>query len=139
MSGIAAQRGLRIEFNAFVHRHEIAWELGMAALAVLVAVVASGCGGSTPAEDSPILPFVGPTAGPTAAAPTPLPVESRGGGTVGTFYKPPRWDGVSDVNCSDFDTHAHAQSFFAGTNGSKTNDPYGLDGDHDGNPCETLP
>lgn len=29
----------RREFNAFVHRHEVAWELGMAALAVLYVVV----------------------------------------------------------------------------------------------------
>jgi micrococcal nuclease len=57
----------------------------------------------------------------------------------GSFYKPPGWDGVSDVNCKDFDTRAHAQSFFVGTHGSRSNDPYGLDGDHDGKACETLP
>ena len=45
----------------------------------------------------------------------------------------------SDVNCPDFDTHAHAQSFFKGTGGTTSNDPYGLDRDHDGIACETLP
>jgi micrococcal nuclease len=57
---------------------------------------------------------------------------------TGSFYRPPGWDGTSDVNCKDFDTHAHAQSFFKGTGGSTTNDPYALDGDHDGTACETL-
>lgn len=56
-----------------------------------------------------------------------------------SFYKAPGWDGYSDVNCSDFDTHAHAQSFFIGTGGTPTNDPYRLDGDHDGQACESLP
>lgn len=66
-----------------------------------------------------------------------------GGGTRPTappsFYKPPGWDGHSDVDCSDFDTHAHAQSFFIGTGGSTSNDQYGLDGDSDGQACESLP
>lgn len=52
---------------------------------------------------------------------------------------PPGWDGVSDVDCKDFDTRADAASFFRGTGGSTSNDPYGMDGDHDGNACETLP
>jgi hypothetical protein len=72
-----------------------------------------------------------PTAKPNSTPrPTPKPA---------SYYKPPGWDGYSDVNCSDFDTHAHAQSFFKGTGGSPSNDPYGLDGDHDGVACETLP
>jgi hypothetical protein len=72
-----------------------------------------------------------PTAKPKATPrPTPKPA---------SYYKPPGWDGYSDVNCSDFDTHAHAQSFFKGTGGSPSNDPFGLDGDHDGVACETLP
>jgi len=57
----------------------------------------------------------------------------------GNYYKPPGWDGSSDVDCGDFDSHEHAQSFFIGTGGSTTNDPYRLDQDHDGNACETLP
>jgi hypothetical protein len=55
------------------------------------------------------------------------------------FYRPPGWDGVSDVDCSDFKTHAQAQSFFVGTGGSRTNDPYRPDSDHDGQACESLP
>jgi hypothetical protein len=70
-----------------------------------------------------------PTPRPTAK-PTPRPA---------SFYKPPGWDGSSDVNCPDFDTQAHAESFFKGTGGTTTNDPYGLDHDHDGIACETLP
>lgn len=35
----ATQRDARAEFNAFVARHEIAWELGMAALAVAFVIV----------------------------------------------------------------------------------------------------
>ena len=64
------------------------------------------------------------------------------GGTTtpaGSFYKPPGWDGHSDVDCPDFQTHAQAQSFFVGTGGSRTNDPYRLDADHDGLACESLP
>ena len=67
---------------------------------------------------------------PVSIAPTAKPAN---------FYTPPGWDGSSDVNCPAFDTHAHAVSFFKGTGGTTTNDPYGLDRDHDGNPCETLP
>ena len=56
-----------------------------------------------------------------------------------SYYKPRGWDGYSDVNCSDFDTHAHAQSFFKGTGGTRSNDPYGLDRDSDGIACESMP
>jgi hypothetical protein len=73
------------------------------------------------------------------ATPTPLATERKATPQSGSYYKPPGWDGASDVNCKDFDTHAHAQSFFKGTGGSASNDPYGLDGDHDGTACETLP
>jgi micrococcal nuclease len=55
------------------------------------------------------------------------------------YYRPPGWDGHSDVDCGDFDTHAHAQSFFKGTGGTTTNDPYRLDADSDGLACESLP
>ena len=75
---------------------------------------------------------------PTAAIPgvTPRPKTTT---KLTAFYKPPGWDGSSDVDCPDFDTHAHAQSFFRGTHGSTTYDPYRLDRDHDGIACETLP
>jgi hypothetical protein len=78
-------------------------------------------------------PAVKATAKPKPKAtrkPTPKPA---------SFYKPRGWNGSSDVNCPQFDTHAHAQSFFKGTGGSRSNDPYGLDRDHDGIACETLP
>jgi hypothetical protein len=74
-----------------------------------------------------------PTKRPQA---TPKPTKKPGSGS---FYRPPGWDGYSDVDCPDFDTHAHAQSFFVGTGGSRANDPYRLDADHDGLACESLP
>ena len=55
------------------------------------------------------------------------------------YYTPKGWDGYSDVDCKDFKTRKQAVSFFKGTGGSKTNDPFGLDSEHDGKPCETLP
>ncbi len=72
-----------------------------------------------------------PTKKPKA---TPKPTKKPGTG----YYRPPGWDGSSDVGCKDFDTYAHAQSFFKGTGGSKTKDPYKLDPDHDGLACEGL-
>jgi hypothetical protein len=66
--------------------------------------------------------------------PTPRPTAKPA-----SYFKPAGWDGSSDVDCPDFDTHAHAQSFFKGTGGTTTNDPYRLDRDHDGIACETLP
>jgi hypothetical protein len=44
----------------------------------------------------------------------------------------------ADVNCSDFSTQAQAQSFFL-NNGGPSSDPDGLDADHDGIACESLP
>jgi len=76
------------------------------------------------------------TPGPTNA---PSRTKSPGAGGGSGYYTPPGWDGVSDVDCADFDTHAHAQSFFIGTGGSRTYDPYRLDGDSDGIACESLP
>ena len=110
----------------------------------VIVVIAAGCS-STDAPNE----FVNTgTSAPTARA-TPLATEAAPATTpkprakatakAGAYYRPPGWDGSSDVNCSDFDTHAHAESFFKGTGGSKTNDPYGLDRDHDGIACETLP
>ena len=90
----------------------------------------------------------GPADAPTQAArpivqtsptATPLAVEPQTTPQSASYYKPPGWDGVSDVDCKDFDTHAHAQSFFNSTGGSRSNDPYGMDGDHDAKACETLP
>lgn len=126
------------------------------ALAALLVVTA--CGG-TSSPPNPLVEIPGTTLSPTAtpsAAPTPLATEPVATATVTptaaptavltaapttttAFYKPPGWDGVSDLDCGDFDTHAHAQSFFVGTGGTTSNDPYHLDQNHDGNACESLP
>jgi hypothetical protein len=108
---------------------------GRYVLASIILLVVVGCSGPGGAEPVTSVPLVVPR-----ATPTPLAVESTpAGGGGGSFYKPRGWDGVSDVNCKDFDTHKHAQGIFEGTRGSRSNDPYGLDGDHDGIACETLP
>jgi len=52
----------------------------------------------------------------------------------GTPNKP-----ISEINCSDFATHAAAQRWFDQRGGSPSNDVAGLDGDHDGLACESLP
>jgi hypothetical protein len=103
------------------------------AVAGLFGLGAAGCSEGVSGEPTDIAPLA-----PRATS-TPLAVEptERGGG--GSFYKPSGWNGVSDVDCDDFDTHSHAQDFFIGTRGSMTNDPYGLDRNHDGISCETLP
>jgi hypothetical protein len=46
---------------------------------------------------------------------------------------------ISEINCSDFSTHAAAQAWFDQHGGSPGNDVAGLDGDHDGLACESLP
>jgi hypothetical protein len=46
---------------------------------------------------------------------------------------------ISEINCSDFPTHAAAQKWFDQHGGSASNDVAGLDGDHDGLACESLP
>ena len=44
-----------------------------------------------------------------------------------------------DYNCSDFSTHSEAQACFSSCGGSSTYNWSGMDGDHDGEPCESLP
>ena len=101
--------------------------------ATTVTPTATPSAAPTPLATEPVVTStITPTASPTAvlsAAPT----------TTAAFYKPAGWDGVSDLDCGDFDTHAHAQSFFVGTGGTTSNDPYRLDQNHDGNACESLP
>jgi hypothetical protein len=46
---------------------------------------------------------------------------------------------ISEVNCSDFPTHAAAQQWFVRHGGSASNDVAGLDGNHDGIACSSLP
>ena len=130
----------------------------------LLALVVAGCSSEQPAA----LPTqVARLVAPPNATPTPLATQPPGFASItptatpkatpkptpratprptpkptakpASYYKPPGWDGYSDVNCPDFDTHAHAQSFFKGTGGTTSNDPYGLDRNHDGIACETLP
>jgi Excalibur calcium-binding domain len=69
-----------------------------------------------------------PTPAPTATAPS-SPAPSSGGPN-----KP-----ISEINCSDFSTHDAAQQWFTAHGGSSSNDVAGLDGDHDGVACESLP
>jgi excalibur calcium-binding domain-containing protein len=64
-----------------------------------------------------------PAAKPTTEAPAP-----SGGPNQPT----------SEINCSDFATHAAAQQWFNRHGGSANNDVAGLDGDHDGLACESL-
>lgn len=44
-----------------------------------------------------------------------------------------------DYNCSDFSTHSEAQACFSSCGGSTTFNWSGMDGDHDGQACESLP
>jgi len=109
-----------------------------AAIALAIALAVAACGGGS--EPTPT-PTEQPTAQPTATpVPTPTPTPSPTPAPTPTpdYYTPPGWNGQDDVNCADFDTYKHAQSFFKGTGGTKTNDPYGLDVDHDGLACEGL-
>lgn len=46
---------------------------------------------------------------------------------------------ISEVNCSDFPTHAAAQRWFRQHGGSRSNDVAGLDGNANGLACESLP
>ncbi len=62
--------------------------------------------------------------------PKPTPHQSTGPST-GSCSGP-------DKDCGDFATHAQAQAFFLSCGGPGS-DPHGLDRDHDGDACETLP
>jgi hypothetical protein len=67
-------------------------------------------------------------------APTPAPAQPAPSSAPRGPDKP-----VSEVNCSDFSTHAAAEQWFTAHGGSASNDVAGLDGDHDGQACESLP
>lgn len=112
--------------------------LGLA-VAAAIAISASACGGVGLGEPSPSGQNVASDSPLIVEETTPEPVPARSAVIPeGDYYKPPGWDG-SDVNCSAFDTRAHAQSFFEGTGGSRFRDDFGLDGDHDEVACEQLP
>jgi hypothetical protein len=53
--------------------------------------------------------------------------------------QPPHAIAAAGVNCSDFANQAAAQKFFDSHGGSPSNDVEGLDRDHDGIACESLP
>jgi hypothetical protein len=61
------------------------------------------------------------------------------GGQGGTGGGDGGGGGSLDKNCSDFSTQAEAQSWFDSHGGSASNDVAGLDTDHDGVACESLP
>jgi hypothetical protein len=107
----------------------------LVAIAATLSIAFGACGSSAATTD-----IQATTELPTVTA---LPVEDTTPTATAklsvNYFKPPGWDGTSDVDCTDFDTRANAQSFFKGTRGSKSNDPYRLDQDHDGLACETLP
>lgn len=52
--------------------------------------------------------------------------------------EPTIFPAVADRECSDFATQAEAQAFFE-TQGGPALDPHGLDANHDGQACESLP
>ncbi len=68
----------------------------------------------------------------SATAPAASPAPSRPASPSGPV-------GTADVNCSDFNTHSAAQHWFTAHGGSASNDVAGLDRDHDGQACESLP
>lgn len=72
------------------------------------------------------------TATPTATATSSFPIGARTG--VPVLYDP----FGPDRNCGDFATWAQAQDFVEAA-GGPASDPHGLDGDHDGIACVSLP
>lgn len=69
--------------------------------------------------------------GPAATA-TPKPATTSGAeGAADAPHK--------DKNCSDFATQAEAQAYFVANGGGPTNNVDGLDRDHNGQACESLP
>jgi hypothetical protein len=69
------------------------------------------------------------------ASPAPPPSPSTSRPASGSSPNKP----ISQISCSDFPTHAAAQQWFETHGGSSSNDVAGLDGDHDGIACESLP
>src|SRR5581483_12468774 len=82
-----------------------------------------------------------PTPAPTIttnAVPSPTPSQTPSGSGTPSAALPTPTATVGSVNCSGFATWAEAQAFFL-AHGGPTQDPFGLDGDHDGIACESLP
>ncbi len=70
--------------------------------------------------------------------PSPSTPPTDGGGSPTGSGTPDTGPHV-DKNCSDFATHAEAQEYFVSHGGSPTNNFDGLDNNHDGVACESLP
>jgi hypothetical protein len=64
---------------------------------------------------------------------------SHPSGNSGAALGGPGSTSPGDKDCSDFSTHAQAQAFFEAHGGSPSYNYDGLDGDHDGHACESLP
>lgn len=64
---------------------------------------------------------------------------SHGGGSSSGSFGGPDSTSPGDKDCSDFSTQVQAQAFFTAHGGSPSYDFDGLDGDHDGKACESLP
>jgi hypothetical protein len=88
---------------------------------------AHGPGGTSGPGSTPHAPSTTPHAPSTT--PHPPPPSSPSGPN-----KP-----ISEINCSDFPTHAAAQQWFTAHGGSASHDVAGLDGNHNGIACESLP
>lgn len=77
------------------------------------------------------------------AAPLLNPTARAGDSPLPTATAPPGGTSVCncsiDYNCSDFSTHSEAQACFSSCGGSSTYNWSGMDGDHDGQACESLP
>jgi len=86
-------------------------------------VLTSDCNTYSIAASGPaVTPTITPV--PSPKTPTPTSLEAACGPCAAT-----------DCNCSDFDTQAEAQACL----NAAPNDPFNLDGDNDGIPCESLP
>ena len=77
-----------------------------------------------------ISPTVNPTVSPSASPSLPIGVRTG----LPLLYDP----FGPDRNCGDFASWAQAQDFFEAS-GGPASDPHRLDGDHDGDVCESLP
>jgi micrococcal nuclease len=84
---------------------------------------------ATPPPPSPIVSPVATTPPPPPSATTPTPVPAPSGNYVCTY---------DAYNCGDFSTHAEAQSVYESC-GGLSHDIHRLDGDKDGEACESLP
>lgn len=84
---------------------------------------------SPTATTPPVTPTPTTTPTPTATpTKTPTPTPPSLVGACGSCA-------LTDCNCSDFDTQSQAQTCL----NADSSDPFGLDGDDDGEACESLP